>query len=85
MQLKKFPKEEGPETNIGKEKRQESKETSWKKRKEQERTWKKEEIVQKNERIKSVGKVKEGACLKREGRDKWGSIEASEKSGMLQK
>ena len=42
-------------------------------------------MVQKNERIKSVGNIKEGTCLKREGRDKWGSLEASEKSGMLQK
>ena len=45
-------------------------------------------MVQKNERIKSMGKVKliTGRKLpKREGRDKWGSLEASEKSGMLQK
>ena len=40
--------------------------------------------MQKNERIKSVGKVKHKK-VKREGRDKWGSLEASEKSGMLQK
>ena len=40
-------------------------------------------MVQKNERIKSVGKVKliKGRNLpKREGRDKWGSLEASKKS-----
>ena len=45
-------------------------------------------MVQKNERIKSVGKAKliKGRNLpKREGRDKWGSLGASEKSGMLQK
>ena len=46
-------------------------------------------MVQKNERIKSVGKDKliKGRNLpKREGRDKWGgSLEASEKSGILQK
>ena len=45
-------------------------------------------MVQKNERIKSVGNVKliKGRNLpKREGRDKWGSLEASEMSGMLQK
>ena len=45
-------------------------------------------MVQKNERIKSVGKVKliTGRNLPlREGRDKWGSLEVSEKSGMLQK
>ena len=44
-------------------------------------------MVQKNERIKSVGKVKliTGRNVpKKEGRDKWGSFEASEKSGMLQ-
>ena len=43
---------------------------------------------QKNDRIKSVGKVRliKGRNLpKREGRDKWGSLEASGKSGMLQK
>ena len=45
-------------------------------------------MVQKNERIKSVGKVKliTGRNLpKKEGRDKWGSLEASKKSGMLKK
>ena len=45
-------------------------------------------MVQKNERIKSVGKAKliKGRNLpKREGRDKWGSLGASEESGMLQK
>ena len=45
-------------------------------------------MVQKNERIKSVGKVKliTGRYLpKREGRDRWGNLEASEKSGMLEK
>ena len=45
-------------------------------------------MVQKNERFKSVGKVRfiKGRNLpKRECRDKWGSLGASEKSGMLQK
>ena len=44
--------------------------------------------MQKNERIKRVGKFKhkKGRNLpKGEGRDKWGSLGASEESGMLQK